>query len=184
MQPRPHSDDKTVIPTPATTDVAHARREALRPEKRQHELWRLALGQRYEGAVRDRDSCVMLTADPEAKIRRIGLALLALHWPPAPELEQRYLEAIRSDPDINVKNRAIYCLAKIWYGSRSRMASLPLARLARDPAQVPELRASAYQAVMMIMGAQLSPSIIYQLGTHAEHLPEDLDWHVIDAVLS
>jgi hypothetical protein len=145
---------------------------------------RTALGDHFDDAASSPATTLRLTENPDPKIRGAAFGLLCEYWPPNPELEGLYRRTIMSDPDLHVRCGAMFCFIHLHKGTINQEVAQFLARIAKNESEPAELQSIAYKGVMRIMDLPIPLAIMRELRRCRDHLPEGLDWGVVDSLLS
>jgi len=142
------------------------------------------LGERLVDALSSRSATERYAVNPDARAREGAFHLIAFHWQPTHSEKELYWTTLKNDPDAQVRQGAIVCLAKLYHGTRNQGLCFEFAKIARDESLPSPLRRGAYLGLFAVQGAPPSSSrLLAAFRLQPDEFLKQVDWEMVDSFL-
>lgn len=152
--------------------------ERIRPS------WERIFADRLDSVLTSQDATVAFLADENPVYRDGALSILAHYWPPDQTLESRFRAILSEDSDARVRASAISCLISLHQGDGNREICKLLASVFANRLEVQLVRKMAYCGILQIIGRAFTPEISMYLKSGDVEVLSELDWKMIQSVMS
>ena len=162
-------------------------RPQSRREKHSRDEWyderlkgilRKALGdKRNEDASRileSRSGAESYLTHADSELRRWALFALSNLWKKDDKLAQLFEKLACEDPNVQVRSKALFCLASYTGAGNERIEQL-IAWIVFDSCEPREIRICAYQCLFLVARAKC-PDALHPSKIESFRVPEDIDW--------
>jgi hypothetical protein len=163
-------------------DLVRRTHEGLEQSRRDVLAWleRLVGAAFLKHLLEDRAAAERALDDPDPNVRRCALHLLVEQGGQGGSLAQRCEAMAAGDPDPGVRRTAVGQLGSLYTGTSHPRVGALLARITRSEQEPPEVRFSAYLAIIDLCGLACS----WEPNPATLTFPRDVDWAFVDSFLA
>ena len=146
--------------------------------------WEGLAGEHLQTMLHSRQECVARLDNPSAPLRSVSWQILLKRWTTDVDLVPQCKDAIRHDPDVEVRVSALYYLAALYRQSADPGASAFLADVALAPETPTRMREAAYLGLLRVHGQPIPRELLLNIKQSGSRRPYPIDWEFIRRIHS